>query len=143
MPLYRYFTSRPAARIFPYAPKNAPAGWIASRGVFVPEARFLALGNILQTYGHVPHGRCFDSTKIPSHTAIRPPKQQICQKKIARRNRTNNHQTATTDNHGQWNDGLNRSTKRAPYSPHLLVFVVVSIAKSQVHSIEPLSKAFD
>ena len=91
----------------PARPKKrprVPAGRIASRGVFVPGARFLASGGILQTYGHAPHGRFFDSIKIPSHTAIRPPKQQICQKKakkIARRNRTNDHQTATTDNHGQ------------------------------------------
>ena len=83
---------------------RVPAGRIASRGIFVPGARFLASGDILQTYGHVPHVRFFDSTKIPSHTAIRPEKQQICPKntkEIARRNRTNDHQTATTDNHGQ------------------------------------------
>ena len=115
----------------PVRPKKrprVPVGRIARRGGFVPGARFLALGDILQTYGHVPHGRFFDSTKIPSHTAIRPPKQKICQKnkkEIARRNRTNDHQTATTDNHGQWNDGLNHSTKGAPYFPHLLVFFVV------------------
>jgi hypothetical protein len=40
----------------------------------------LALGDILQTYGHIPHNRFFDSTQIPSHTATSPKKQQICQK---------------------------------------------------------------
>ena len=64
----------------------------------------MALGDILQTYGQVPIDRFFGWTKIPSRTALRPKKQQICpknKKEIARRNRTNDHQTATTDNHGQ------------------------------------------
>ena len=42
----------------------------------------MALGDILQTYGQVPLGRFFEPTKIPSRTALRPKKQQICQKKI-------------------------------------------------------------
>ena len=52
----------------------------------------------------IPHDRFFGWTKIPSRTALCPQKQQFCpknKKEIARRNRTNDHQTATTDNHGQ------------------------------------------
>ena len=69
-----------------------------------PGARLLALGDPIATYEWVPHERFFESTKIPSRTALCTQKQQFCRKnkkEIARRNRTNDHQTATTDNHGQ------------------------------------------
>ena len=60
-----------------------------------------------------PHGAVHPKTSVLPTTT-----------KIARRNRTNNdHQDV--DNHGQWNDGLNRSTKLAPHFPHLPVFFVV------------------
>ena len=88
-------------------PKKAPPsarGAHAKRVVFNARSAIFGVGGHFQTYGHVPHGRFFGWTKIPSRTALRPQKQQICQKnkkEIARRNRTNDHQTATTDNHGQ------------------------------------------
>ena len=91
----------------PVRPKKrprVPAGPFQNGSFSRPGARFLASGDIFRTYGHVPIGRFLGWTKIPSHTAIRPKKQHICQKikkEIARRNRTNDHQTATTDNHGQ------------------------------------------
>ena len=62
-----------------------------------PEARLLALGDPNATYEWVPIGRFFDSTKIPSRTALCTQKQQTAvlpknKKQIARRNRTNDHQ---------------------------------------------------
>ena len=44
-----------------------------------PGARLLALGDPITTYEWIPHDRFFASTKIPSRTALRSPKQQICQ----------------------------------------------------------------
>ena len=74
----------------------------------------MTLGGISMTYGHAPHDRFFGWTQTTELHGDFPPKQQICKKnkkEITRRNRTNDHQTATADNHGQWNDGLNRFTK--------------------------------
>ena len=91
----------------PVRPKKrprVPAGQIQNGSFSTPGARLLAFGHVLWTYGNMPIGRFFGWTKIPSHTAICPKKQQFCRKnkkEIARRNRTNDHQTATTDNHGQ------------------------------------------
>ena len=72
----------------PVRPKKrprVPAGQIQNGSFSTPGARFLALGGISQIYGHVPLGRFFDSTKIPSHTAIRPPKQQISPQKAKKK----------------------------------------------------------
>ena len=70
-----------------------------------PGARLLVFGHLTRATGQVPIDRSSECTKTPSHRALRPKKQQICpqnkKKQIARRNRTNDHQTATTDNHGQ------------------------------------------
>ena len=62
------------------------------------------MGALTQTSECIPIGSDPECTKIPSHKAPPPEKQQFCKKnkkEIARRNRTNDHQTATTDNHGQ------------------------------------------
>ena len=67
----------------PVRPKKAPPsarGAHAKRAFSTPGARFLALGDILQTYGQLPIDRFFGWTKIPSRTALRPQKQQICPK---------------------------------------------------------------
>ena len=75
----------------------------ASRMV-VSAATGRAQGMFYGPMGIYPTSRFFGWTKIPSRTPAGPKKQQICQKnkkEIARRNRTNDHQTATTDNHGQ------------------------------------------
>ena len=68
----------------PVRPKKrprVPAGRIQNGSFSTPGARFLALGDILQTYGQLPLGRFFGWTKIPSRTPARPQKQQICPKK--------------------------------------------------------------
>ena len=70
----------------------------------VPKAPLLVMGALTQTSECIPIGSDPECTKILSHKAPPPEKQQFCQKnkkEIARRNRTNDHQTATTDNHGQ------------------------------------------
>ena len=91
----------------PVRPKKrprVPAGPFQNGSFSTPGARFLAFGYVFGTDGNMPIGRFFGWTKIPSRTPAGPPKQQICpknKKEIARRNRTNDHQTATTDNHGQ------------------------------------------
>ena len=50
---------------------------------------------------------------------------QKTKKEIAPRNRTNDHQTASTDHHGQCDDGFARFIQGSPYFPYLLVFFVV------------------
>ena len=91
----------------PIRPKKrprVPAGRIANRGNPQPGSRFLALGDIFRTYGHVPHDRYFGWTKIPSHTAIRPQKTADLpktKKKSPGGIEPTTTKTATTDNHGQ------------------------------------------
>ena len=91
----------------PVRPKKrprVPVGGQGKRRFYAPGARVLALGEPTTTYEGFPIEKKIESTKIPSRTALSPEKKQICQKnkkEIARRNRTNDHQTATTDNHGQ------------------------------------------
>jgi hypothetical protein len=91
----------------PVRPKKRPRVPVAgrqNRTFYAPGARVLALGAPTTTYEGFPIEKKIGSTKIPSRTALSPEKKQICiknKKEIARRNRTNDHQTATTDNHGQ------------------------------------------
>ena len=40
----------------------------------------MALGDLLRTYGHVPHDRFFGWTKIPSRTAPAPKNSRFAQK---------------------------------------------------------------
>ena len=99
MPRYRLYTTRPAARICPYAKKSAPEcpNGASKTGIFfAPGARLLVYGQFACATGQVPIGRSSECTQSPSHRALRPQKQQICpknKKQIARRNRTNDHQT--------------------------------------------------
>ena len=56
-------------------PKKAPPsarGAIAKRVVSNARSAIFGIGGHFQTYGHVPHGRFFGWTKIPSRTAIAP-----------------------------------------------------------------------
>jgi hypothetical protein len=91
----------------PVRPKKrprVPAGPFQNGSFSTPGARFLAFGYVFRTHGHIPIGRFFGWTQTAELHGDCPPKQQICpqnKQKIARRNRTNDHQTATTDNHGQ------------------------------------------
>ena len=91
----------------PVRPKKrprVPAGQIQNGSFSTPGARFLALGDIFRTYGHVPHDRYFGWKKIPSHTAIRPKKTADLpktKKKSPGGIEPTTTKTATTDNHGQ------------------------------------------
>ena len=91
----------------PVRPKKrprVPAGHMQNGRFPRQERGFWRWGTFYGPMGRSPIDRFFGCTKIPSRTALRPQKQQICpknKKEIARRNRTNDHQTATTDNHGQ------------------------------------------
>ena len=101
------FTSRPAARICPYAQKNAPECPNCTRktGGFPSQERdFWHSGTLYRPMGGAPP-TAFSTppkslvTRRSAHQKSRfAPKNK---KEIARRNRTNDHQTATTDNHGQ------------------------------------------
>ena len=69
-----------AARICPYGPPKRPRVPLVhpQNGRFpAPGARLLALGDPVTTYEWIPHDRFFDSTKIPSRTALCTPKQQF------------------------------------------------------------------
>ena len=94
-----------------------------------PGARLLGLGCPTRTWGWAPIEADLECTKAPSHRALRPKKQQICQKNKKKSPggiEPTTTKTATTDNPGQWNDGLSRSTKGVSYFPHLLVLFVVA-----------------
>ena len=88
-------------------PKNTPPsarGGETKPGVLRARSAIFGIGGHFTDLWAVPPRKLFRLHQNPEPHGAPPPKQQICPKnktKIARRNRTNDHQTATTDNHGQ------------------------------------------
>ena len=91
----------------PVRPKKrprVPAGRIQKRVVFNARSAIFGIGGHFTNLWAAPPRSLFRVDQNPEPHARRPPKTADLpkkNKKIARRNRTNDHQTATTDNHGQ------------------------------------------
>ena len=133
MQRYRWFTSRAAARICPYAQKSAPERPNCTRktGGFPRQERGFwgwspppgpRSGGPSSAFPNPPKSRATGGAAPPKKADL-PQKNQKNKSPGGIEPMTT--KTAITDIHGQWNDGLCRSTKGAPYSSHLLVFLVV------------------